>query len=88
MCNSRMQHPCLRGDMGHGASMQPHVQGTCRLTCQSDCVQATFGPQLIGHLWSMAQQNELPFAAVQRALPAVAFADIFTGACLMQCILS
>ena len=40
----------------------------------------SFGPGFIGYLWSTAAQNELPFAAIQRALPLQAFPDIFAGA--------
>ena len=39
----------------------------------------SFGPGFIGYLWSTAVQDELPFAAVQRALPNVAFPDMFAG---------
>ena len=31
----------------------------------------------MGRLWSMAQQDELPFAAVQRAVAPLPFPDVF-----------
>ena len=39
----------------------------------------SFSPGFIGHLWSTAVQDELPFAAIQRTLPQIAFPDVFAG---------
>ena len=40
-------------------------------------MQKRFGEGFIGRLWSMAEQDELPFAAVQRAAADVPFPDVF-----------
>lgn len=40
-------------------------------------LQKRFGESFNGQLWSMADQDELPFAAIQRAVPQTPFPDVF-----------
>ena len=44
-------------------------------------MQLRFGEDFVGRLWSMAVQDELPFAAVQRAVPGVPFPDVMADFC-------